>query len=211
MKIREYSIEPNEIVTALNLHPGVLVSTVVFREDTGGDKYLVAYVVVSSDSPLTPTALQDFLHQRLPRYMVPSIFVRLESLPLNSNGEVDRARLPAPSEQNALADSGYMAPRPGVEQPLVGILAKLLGIDQVGVDENFLLLGGDSLLGTQVIAWVRDTFGVELPLHTLFECPTVKELSAEIDSRLLEKVHAMSENEAEGAARGNAETTAGDL
>jgi acyl carrier protein len=156
-------------------------------------------------------ALQDFLHRRLPGYMVPSIFVRLESLPLTSNGTVDRASLLSPSEGSTIAYSVYMVSRPGIEQRLAGILAKLLDIDKVGVNENFLLLGGDSLLGIQVIAWVRDTFGVELPLHTLFESPTVAELSAEIDRRLLEKVQAMSENEAERTVRGNAGSNAGDV
>jgi acyl carrier protein len=209
--IRGCRIEPNEIVTALNVHPAVLASTVVAREGTGGDKYLVAYVVVSSDLPLSAAALQDFLCQRLPGYMVPSIFVRLESLPLNSNGKVDHARLPAPSERNTIADCVYMTLRHGVEERLVGILAKLLGIDQVGVNENFLLLGGDSLLGTQVIAWVRDTFRVELPLHTLFESPTVAELSAEINRLLFERVQAMSEDEVERALGANSVSEVGDL
>ena len=97
------------------------------------------------------------------------------------------------------------------EQRLVGILAKLLRVDQVGVNENFFLLGGHSLLGTQVIANVRDAFGVELPLRTLFETPTVAELSAEIGRLLLVKVQAMSEDEAERILCDNAVSKIGDL
>jgi amino acid adenylation domain-containing protein len=211
IKIRGYRIEPNEVVTALNEHPTVLASAVVAREDAGGDKYVVAYVVVSPDSPITAAALQDFLRQRLPGYMVPSIFVRLESLPLTSNGKIDRASLPAPSARNTIADSAHLAPLTAVERRLVGILAKLLDIDQVGVAENFFLLGGHSLLGTQLITQVRDAFGVELRLHALFEAPTVAELSAEIDRLLLEKVQAMSEDEAERILGGNAGSKVVDL
>jgi iturin family lipopeptide synthetase A len=97
------------------------------------------------------------------------------------------------------------------EQRLVGILAKLLGVDQVGVDENFLLLGGDSLLGIQVINQVREAFAVELPLHTLFEAPTVAELSAQIDRLLLEKAQATREGEAERILASNAVSKVGDL
>jgi acyl carrier protein len=211
IRIRGCRIEPNEILAALNVHPAVLASTVVARKDTRGDKFLVAYVVVSSDLQLTAAALQDFLLQRLPGYMVPSIFVRLESLPLTSNGKVDLASLPAPSKRNTIGDSVHMAPCGGVEQRLSGILAKLLGIDQVGVKENFLLLGGDSLLGTQVIAWVRDTFGVELPLHTLFEAPTVAELSAEINRLLFERVQAVGEDETERTLESNSVSEVWDL
>jgi iturin family lipopeptide synthetase A len=98
-----------------------------------------------------------------------------------------------------------------VEQRLVGILAKLLGVDHVGVDENFLLLGGDSLLGVQVITQVRDAFAVELPLHTLFEAPTVAELSTKIDRLLLEKAQATSEGEADRILGSNAVSEVGDL
>jgi acyl carrier protein len=177
-----------------------------------GDKYMAAYVAASSNSPLTAAALQDFLRERLPAYMMPSIFVRLESLPLTSSGKVDRACLPAPSAKNTISDGAYIAPCTVVEQRLSGILANLLGIDQVGVDENFFLLGGHSLLGTQVITQVRDTFGVEFRLQTLFEAPTVAELSAEIDRLLLEKVQAMSEDEAESLLDANTDKNkVGDL
>lgn len=198
IKIRGYRIEPNEIVKAFDEHPDVLAGAVAAHEDTRGDKYLVGYVVASSGAQLTAAALQDFLSQRLPGYMVPSVFVRLESLPLTSNGKVDRASLPAPNAENTIADSTYVAPHNVVEQRLVGILSKLLG-DQVGVNDNFFLLGGHSLLGAQLIAEVRDAFGVQLTLRSIFDSPTAAALSAEIEKSLSARVDAMSPGEVQKA------------
>ncbi len=199
VKIRGYRIEPNEIVKVLDEQPDVVASAVAAHEDTQGDKYLVGYVVVGSGVQLTAAALQEFLSQRLPRYMVPSVFVRLESLPLTSNGKVDRASLPTPNAENTIADSTYVAPHTVVEQCLVGILSKLLGIDQVGVNDNFFLLGGHSLLGAQLIAEVRDAFGVQLTLRSIFDSPTAAALSAEIEKSLSARVDAMTPGEVQRA------------
>jgi acyl carrier protein len=204
IQVRGCHIETNEVVRTLNEHPTVLASAVVAWDGIGGDKYLVAYVVVSPESLPTAAALQNFLGQRLPGYMVPSTFVRLQSLPLTSNGKVDRTSLPVPNAINTITGSARIAFRTVVEQRLVGALTKLLGIDHVGVDENFLLLGGDSLLATQVMGQVREIFGVELPLHALFETPTVAELSAEIDRLLLERVQVMGKDETDRTLGGNA-------
>jgi amino acid adenylation domain-containing protein len=199
IKVRGYRIEPNEIVKALNEHPTVLASAVGAREDTRGDKYLVGYVVASSGAQLTAAALQEFLSQRLPRYMVPSVFVRLESLLLTSTGKVDRASLPAPSAENTIPDSTYVAPHSVTEQRLVAILSTLLGIDHVGVNDNFFLLGGHSLLGAQLIAEVRDAFGVQLTLRSIFDSPTAAALSGEIEKSLSAKVNAMTPGEVQRA------------
>ena len=183
IKIRGYRIEPHEIVTGLNQHPDVQASYVIARTENGGEKRLVAYVV-SSESSLTRSALQEYLRSYLPDYMVPVVFVRVEALPLNSNGKIDRAALPVPSATNTIEDDVYAAPRTAVEKRVVSILAELLAVDRVGVNDNFFFLGGHSLLGTQLIARARDSFSVELPLRTVFDRPTAAELSAEIERML---------------------------
>jgi amino acid adenylation domain-containing protein len=197
IKIRGYRIEPNEIVTLLNRHPAVQASQVVAREDNPGDRRLVAYVVPVPGFQPTCAGLRDFLRALLPEYMLPAVFVLLESLPLTSNGKVNRDMLPAPNASNILRDEPCAPARTVVEKRIAGILANLLALEQVGVHDNFFLLGGHSLLGTQVIARVRDAFGVELSLRRLFEAPTVAELSAEVERLLFAKVEAMSEEEAQ--------------
>ena len=125
------------------------------------------------------------------------MFVMLEALPLNANGKVDRGALPEPTARNSLRDDDFIAPRTEVEKRVAEILAPLLGLGQVGVEDNFFLLGGHSLLGTQLIARVRDTFGIELMLRDVFEAPTVAQLSLEIERLLLARLEAMSEVEAQ--------------
>ena len=183
VKIRGYRIEPNEIVMRLNQYPGVQSSQVVVRTETSGEKRLVAYLV-AAETRLTRSALQDYLRGYLPDYMVPAVFVRLDLLPLKASGKVDRALLPAPTATNTIDDDVYIAPRTAVERRVVSILSELLGIEKVGVNDNFFFLGGHSLLGTQLIARARDSFSVELPLRTVFDRPTAAELSAEIERML---------------------------
>ena len=127
--------------------------------------------------------------------MVPAIFVRLKKLPLTPNGKVDRMSLPAPDETNTLREDAYAAPRTEMEKTVAGILERLLKLEHVDVEENFFSLGGHSLLGAQLIARLRDTFGIEMPLRVVFEAPTVAELSAEIERLLVTKLQAMSEKE----------------
>lgn len=200
VKIRGYRIETNEIASVVDHHPSVQASVVVAREDTPGEKRLVAYVVPRQDVQLTDKDLREFLLLTLPEYMVPGAFYQLESIPLNASGKIDRSALPPPSEAQQLGDDEYVAPRTGVESRVTTIVATLLRLQKVGVNENFFLLGGNSLLGAQVIARVRDTFGVELTLLSLFDHPTVAGLSAEIERLLIAKLGAMSEDEAERLA-----------
>ncbi|OLE70421.1 MAG: hypothetical protein AUI36_03760 [Cyanobacteria bacterium 13_1_40CM_2_61_4] len=172
-------------------------SLVVTRDVAGGDKRLVAYLVSANGSQPAHTALENFLRVRLPEYMVPAIFVRLDALPLNPNGKVDRNALPAPTPANTVRDDGFVGPRTLVEERVVGILTPLLGLEQVSVEDNFFLLGGHSLLGTQMIARIRDTFDVELSLRSLFDAPTVAQLSAEIERLVVQKLESMTEDEAQ--------------
>jgi amino acid adenylation domain-containing protein len=182
LKIRGFRIEPDEIVAALTAHPGVAASAVAVRSH-GGDPRLVAYVVPGAgvDGSLTAAGLQATVRAALPDYMIPSVFVRLPALPVTANGKVDRAALPEPDEDTMLRDADLVAPRTPVEERVAAILASLLGVERVGVEDNFFLLGGHSLLGTQLIARLRETFAVDLPLRTIFDRPTVAALAAEIE------------------------------
>jgi amino acid adenylation domain-containing protein len=183
IKIRGYRIEPEEIVMCLDQCSEIEASVVVARGDNG-DTRLIAYVVPSPDADLTHSMLQQYLKGYLPDYMVPAAFVELDALPVGPSGKVDRAALPAPGPDNTVGDYVRIGPSTPVEARVVAILSELLGVEQVGVHDNFFFLGGHSLLGTQLIARARDSFGIELPLRTVFDSPTASQLSAEIERML---------------------------
>ncbi len=198
VKVRGYRIEPNEISAALQQHPGVAQSIVIAASSTTGEARLVAYFVAKNGTPMPRGELRDFLSARLPEYMVPATFVRLDALPLTPNGKVDRAALPAPDASNSTTASTFIPAQTEAEKCVTEILApllKLAGPEQIDVGANFFELGGHSLLGTQLIARVRETFDINLPLRALFEAPTVSELAAEIERLLVAKLAALSDEE----------------
>ncbi len=196
VKIRGYRIELNEVVSALNQHPAVRESVVVSSENGTGEKRLVAYLVPRAALPRI-SELRDFLSKQLPDYMLPATFVSLDALPVAASGKVNRAALPEPSDENILREETFLSPRPLTEQRVAAIVASLLGLPQVGLNDNFFYLGGNSLFGTQVIARLRDAFQVELPLLTLFDHPTVVDLAAAVERLMVAKLDAMSEDEAQ--------------
>jgi acyl carrier protein len=195
VKILGHRIEPNEIVAVLDRHPAVETSRVIAHGDVCSQQHLVAYVVVRSESYPSASDLRSFLEKELPQYMVPAVFVRLDSFPLTQNGKVDRAALPAPNCENTLRDEEFTAPRTPLEERLATMLSSLLNLEQVSVHDNFFMLGGHSLLGTQLISQIRGAFGVELALRTLFESPTIEQLSTEIEQLIMAQVEALSEEE----------------
>ncbi|MFN8541738.1 MAG: non-ribosomal peptide synthetase [Thermomicrobiales bacterium] len=195
VKIRGYRIELAEIATVLNNHPEIQASIVVAREETPGEKRLVAYLIPAAGANLTVGALRDFLGRQLPDYMVPAAFVALAALPETTNGKVDRNALPAPDAANMLGDDTFVAPRSTLEESVAAILCELLNLDRISVVENFFMLGGHSLLGLQVIARLRDAFAVELPLRTLFDAPTAAGLAAEVEALILARLDTMTEEE----------------
>jgi amino acid adenylation domain-containing protein len=197
IKIRGFRIEPAEIVKALDEHPAVVASIVVAREVAPGDKRLVAYFVPVANAQPTHTEMRNFLAASLPEYLIPATFVKLAALPLNHSGKVDRAALPAPCTENTLRDNVFVTPRNPIEERLAAMLAPLLGLDKVSMEDNFFLLGGHSLLGTQLIARVRDAFGIELTLRCLFDAPTISRLATQIEALLVAKLETMSEEEAQ--------------
>ena len=190
VKIRGYRVELDEIVAVLDTHPGVEASAVVARAAADGDVRLVAYLVASPDAKLSPSALLATLRTRLPDYMLPSVFVPIDALPLMASGKVDRSRLPAPETAEPLRDPEFEAPSSPVEKRLADLVAALLGVSRVGAGDNFFLLGGHSLLGTQLIARLRDAFGVDLPLRTVFDHPTVAGLAAEVERAIVARLEA---------------------
>jgi len=196
VKIRGYRVEPSEIATVLGQHAAVRTSVVIAREDARGEKELVAYLVLAPGAELNAGELRDHLRKRLPDYMVPAEFVSIESVPVTANGKLDRAALPSSSGNRH--SEAYVGPRTAVEEELVKILAPLLKLERVGVNDNFFLLGGHSLLGTQLIARISETFGVDLTLLKLFDHPTVAEMSVEIEDLILARVQDVSESKLAG-------------
>jgi len=191
VKIRGYRVEPSEIATVLGQHAAVRTSVLIARESAPGEKELVAYVVLSPGAKLNAGELRDHLRKKLPDYMVPSEFVAIESVPVTANGKLDRAALPS-SNGNRHSET-YVGPRTAVEEELAKILAPLLKLERVGVNDNFFLLGGHSLLGTQLIARISERFEVDLTLLKLFDHPTVAEMSVEIEELILARVEGKSE------------------
>ncbi len=178
VKVRGFRIEPAEVEAVLLAHDAVREAIVAVREDVPGDKRLVAYVVPAEGAQPGAAELRARLAARLPEHMVPGAFVVLESIPLTANGKVDRGALPAP----ALDAAAHVPPRTPAEEVLAGIWGEVLGLERVGVTASFFELGGHSLLATQVVSRARHAFGVEVPLRTLFEAPTVAELAAAVEA-----------------------------
>jgi amino acid adenylation domain-containing protein len=193
-KIRGHRVEPDEIASVLAQHPGVATCAVVGKGST--ERRLVAYLVVKEGSAPAASELREFLSTGLPEYMIPAAFVRLKALPLNANGKLDRDALPEPSLQNRPSEGAFRAPESPVELRIAAILSELLSVERVGLDDNFFLLGGHSLLGAQLIMRVRERFGVDLTLRHLFEAQTLAMLARKVESLWVAKIESMSEEEA---------------
>ncbi|HTQ79175.1 MAG TPA: amino acid adenylation domain-containing protein, partial [Thermoanaerobaculia bacterium] len=186
VKIRGYRVELGEIEATLAEHPEVREAVVLARQDEPGDpgdpggRRLVAYVVAKSAGAGLPD-LRAFLARRLPEYMLPAAIVRLDAMPLNANGKVDRRALPAPDRQRESAEV-TAAPRDPTEEALADLWAEAIGLDRVGVHDNLFELGGHSLLATRVVSALRAIFRVDLPLRSLFEAPTVAGQAAAVEA-----------------------------
>jgi amino acid adenylation domain-containing protein len=184
VKVRGYRVELGEIEAALAGHPAVRESVVVATEgETGEGKRLIAYVATASAASGVVADLRRWLRERLPEHMVPAAFLLLESLPLTSNGKVDRRSLPPPQEAMVGgAPAAIAAPRGPVEELLAGIWQEVLRRERVGRDEDFFDLGGHSLFATQVVSRIRDALGVELRLHEFFAAPSLAGLAAAVET-----------------------------
>ncbi|MUG97531.1 amino acid adenylation domain-containing protein [Scytonema sp. UIC 10036] len=173
VKIRGFRIELGEIEAVLSQYPCVREVAVLLREDIPGDKQLVAYVVLKEKQSSTMNELKQFLTERLPRYMIPASFVMLETLPLTPNGKLNRAALPIPEVEKKT----FVAPRNELERELVEIWEQVLGIQPVGVRDNFFDLGGHSLLALKLFAQIEQKYTQKLPLATLFQSGTVEAIA----------------------------------
>src|SRR5579884_853998 len=180
VKVRGYRVEPGEIEAALLAHPKVTQAAVAAVEGADGELMLVAYVVSSEQPPVEE--LQALLRESLPAYMVPTRFVRMDALPFTGSGKIDRRALPDPAQVES--ERAYVAPRTPLEEGLAQIWAELLGVERVGVHDDFFALGGHSLLATQVVIRIRNAY-TDIPLHSLFDFPTVAGLAEVVLEREL--------------------------
>jgi amino acid adenylation domain-containing protein len=176
VKVRGFRIELGEIEAALAEHPAVSEAVVIACKDSG-DKHLAAYLVPRNGDEMITSKVREFLQQRLPDYMVPSVFVMLESLPLSPMGKVDRRALPATDGFKREAEKGFVAPADELELKLTRIWEQVLNVRPIGTDENFFELGGHSLLAVRLFSEIEKAFGKNLPLATLFQAPTVRQLA----------------------------------
>jgi natural product biosynthesis luciferase-like monooxygenase protein/amino acid adenylation domain-containing protein/FkbM family methyltransferase len=184
VKVRGYRIELGEIEVVLQQHPAVADAVVVVAGWNGASaETLAAYVVLRPAADVfTSVEAREYLRARLPEHMTPQFFVILEALPLTANGKIDKAALPPPDRDVALDDEAMNTPRNEIEELLAGMWERLLKVAPVGVHSNFFELGGHSLLATQVISRVRAAFGIELPLRSIFEEPTIAGLARRIET-----------------------------
>nr|QEO74614.1 condensation domain-containing protein [uncultured bacterium] len=183
IKIRGFRIEIGEIETALNEYPGVRESVVVAQDEASGDKRLVAFVVTDEER-LGATELRKYLASKIPEYMVPSSFVQLDQLPFTPNGKVDRRALASFEEVKNEPEAEVARARNPVEELLIGIWKEVLGVKQLGVSDNFFDLGGHSLVATQVISRISETFKIDLPFRAFFDAPTIEALAVYVEDAL---------------------------
>ena len=175
VKIRGFRIELGEIESVMSVYPGIREAVVIAYEAKPGEKRLAAYFCASGEIALD--ALRAHMKVRLPDYMIPAAFVRMDALPLTSNGKVDRRALPAPDVTNIGRRGAYVAPRTPIEKVLARIWSEVLGVGSPGIHDNFFELGGDSILMIQVIARARKE-GLAIVPRDLFKAPTISDLAA---------------------------------
>jgi acyl carrier protein len=169
---------------------------VVAREGGGpGEKRLSAYVVAGPETDLDAAALRGFLKERLPDYMVPAGFLFLDVLPLTANGKVDRRALPVFDQEAVRSRREYVAPRTESEEALAAICAEILGVEKLGIHEDFFEMGGDSLLAIRAIFRIRKAVGVELEVRSFFDAPTVAGLAEVIEGMILDQIENLSDEE----------------
>ncbi len=180
VKIRGYRIELGEIEATLSQIADVRASAVVAHEDSAGGARAVAYVAANEGAQLTSADLRAALRRNLPEYMVPSTFVFVDSLPLTQNGKIDRKALPAPDFE-ARATRRYVAPRTSTEEALCRIWADVLGLERVGVEDNFFQLGGHSLLAVQATARISHAMSISLPLRVFYEADTLSTVAEAVE------------------------------
>ncbi|MBI4852597.1 MAG: amino acid adenylation domain-containing protein [Acidobacteria bacterium] len=178
VKIRGFRIELGEIESVLIEHPSVVECIVIAKDDQSSGKKLVAYMVIKQSAKVTSAEIKETLKQKLPEYMVPSLFIRIDKFPLTANGKIDHKALTnlALEQSSDLSPTPYIAPRNSIEETLAEIYSNLLGIDKVGINDNFFDIGGHSLLATRLMANIEKRLSVKLPLSMLIQSATIERL-----------------------------------
>ncbi|MGH9895247.1 MAG: non-ribosomal peptide synthetase, partial [bacterium] len=209
VKVRGNKVEPAEIELALVGHTALKEAAVLCGEDPSGEPRLVAYCVAAKTPAPSVTELRGYLREKLPDYMQPSAFIMLDALPLTPNGKVDRVALSMPPPVRPELAKPFVPPQTPVQETLTAIWAEVLGLDRVGIHDDFLDLGGHSLMATRILSRVAEAFGVELSLQSLLQAPTVAQMAATISAsqtksasqedlrRMLAELEALSEDEAQ--------------
>lgn len=191
-KIRGVRIELDEVALALQRHPAIGSAVVVARDDPGRERYLAAYILPASPIMPSATEMRTYLAGILPRAYLPGAFVVLDSMPLTRNAKVDYAALPMPQAFEAGDGETRRPPSTETERRLAAIVAGVLSVGEIGADDDFFLLGGHSILATQVVVQSREAFGIDLTLRDLFESPTIGRFAAVIEARIVDHVAAMT-------------------
>lgn len=201
VKLRGFRVELGEVESVLAAAPGVAVAAAAVH-GTGGDQRLVGYVVARPGADPADQLLRARLAERLPGYMVPDVFVRLDELPLNRSGKIDRPRLPEPAAVRGRLDQVYAAPRSDTEERTAAAWARVLTLDRVGIHDNFFDLGGNSVRLMRVLATLREQYpDAGLTLVDLFRRPTVAALAAHLDQAAAPG-HPLPESAAPGTRTG---------
>ncbi|ROH98481.1 non-ribosomal peptide synthetase, partial [Chryseobacterium sp. G0240] len=196
VKIRGYRIELGEIESNLSGFSPSIGQVVAEAKELNGDKVLVAYYTLAESADLNKTDLREYLQGKLPEYMVPGFFVELESIPLTSNGKIDRLSLPGVTGEDLIRGE-YVAPRTDTDRKLVGIWQEVLGLERIGITDNFFELGGHSLLIFKVMQSVNEEFNINISVKQFFEHNTIKEIAEVINELIL--INSLSANDYEGA------------
>ena len=185
VKVRGHRIELGEIETILSRHEAIREAVIVVREDMPGDKRLVAYLLPQPGHQPSNATMREYLLSQLPEYMVPANFIWLETFPLTPNKKVDRKALPAPMLVSLAGDTvNTTIAQNNIEQTLIEMWQKVLQIPQIGTQDNFFHLGGNSLVAVRLIGEIRSVFNVDLPLISLFRSPTILDITKQIDVQI---------------------------
>ncbi|AYN43151.1 amino acid adenylation domain-containing protein [Streptomyces dangxiongensis] len=199
VKVRGLRIELGEIEAALARHPALQEAVVTAPQTAPGERRLAAYLVARPGSPMPDVAeLRGHLRALLPEYMIPSAWVPLDAFPLTASKKIDRKALPDASTALAGGARDHVAPRDPAEEAVAAIWSEVLGVERIGVQDDFFALGGHSLLATRVLARLRETFAVELPLRLLFEATTVARLSEAVSEAVEAEITALTDHEVAG-------------
>ncbi|HKV37021.1 MAG TPA: amino acid adenylation domain-containing protein, partial [Pyrinomonadaceae bacterium] len=197
VKVRGYRIEPGEVEAAVSECEGVRECVVLVGEDAHGEKLLVGYVVMEAQHELSTRALKEHLRERLPEYMIPTTFITLDELPLTPNGKVDRRALPALDGSRSQLDTHYEEPRTNLEKSLAKMWQDVLGVETVGIHDDFFELGGTSLRVVVFVNRLEQRLRVHLPVKALFSAPNIAALAQYLKEHYAQTVSALDENDGE--------------